>query len=169
MFNFFKREFMLGVGAGLIISGIMVSLSGNGQMTDGEVMARAAKLGMVLKQEASQDKSVAKSQTPVTQKPKLQTPESQKPEQTSDSPVSKSVGDNTGEKVEVVTIEVRPRMGSETVIRMLEQKGAINDSDEFYKIMTKYNAHSKLKVGTFKIPAGTSMKGIVDILTSKDK
>ncbi len=174
MFKIFKRDFMLGIGVGLIISGILVSLSGNGHLTDEEIIDRAVKLGMVQKQEVNMGQSEIeqeKSESPQETKPQETKPQEtkpqktpqQKPEQANSAPVQQSVD----EKVEVVTIEVKPGMGSESVIKDLEKKGVISDKEELYKVMTKYNAHSRLRVGTFKVPAGAGMKEIVDILTGK--
>lgn len=182
MFKLVRRDLVLGAGIGLIISGLLVSLSGTGQLSDEQVMARAEKLGMVQKKEAGEGQSAPGQETPQTQKPK-----SVKTGAAGTSPEVQLIDDKVpfSEKGQgspggtdlaapqqaagAVTIEVKPGMGSDTVIRLLEQKGAVSDTEELYKVMTKYNAHSKLKVGTFKIPAGTDMKGIVDILTGKAK
>lgn len=47
MGNWLKKDFLLGIGFGCIISAFLVSIFGVGTMSDEEVVARASKLGMV--------------------------------------------------------------------------------------------------------------------------
>lgn len=181
MFNFFKREFLLGLGIGFIISGIMVSYFGIGNMNDKEVLAKAAKLGMVQQRQKS-DYPVSKNpiQTTVT-KPAVQEPTLQKPVQPEpvvyksadglaekrkmiDSQAEMSTSKQSGKKI---TIIIRSGMGSETIAKILEEKGVIKNRNEFYRLITAHHAHSSFKTGSFILTPRGDMEDILRTMTGR--
>lgn len=184
MLNFLKKDFLVGMGAGFILSGIMIAYFGIGQPTDEEIRARAAKLGMTeqLSGEKKPPNTNAdeKDSLPVDKTVPTYTSESVNKPISKDKPVStdkpistdkttsdkSSVSENAKKPTNVV-IEIKPGMGSETVARILEEKGVVKDKDEFYKVVTAKRAHAKFKVGKFSVPAGGDMEEILSILTRK--
>ncbi len=136
----------MGVGIGFILSAVIVFFSSPLKLTDEEVIARAAKLGMVKPVTDSGSTQRQESGTPVVQQPTIQSPASQAPD---------------------VQITITSEMGSEAIARMLEEKGVIKDRHEFLKVVTEHKAHTRFRNGTFTIRAGEEMAQIVKMLTGQ--
>lgn len=151
MVNFLKKDFILGIGAGFILSAVFVYSFGTPRISDGEVIARAQKLGMVRQQQ--EDGKAQKTASPVST--------------SAPAPASTPAPAAGGPLVKVITINVAPGMGSEDIAEELEEKGAIKDQAEFLQIVTKLKAHTRFQNGTFDIQAGESMENIVMRLTGK--
>lgn len=170
MLNILKKDFLVGIGTGFIISGIMIAYFGIGQPTDDEIRARAAELGM--SQQSGAEKEQVGNSSPGKETP--DTNFNEKQSLSADTPVSadtavspKNPVSESVKKPATVVIEIKSGMGSETVARVLEEKGVVKDKDEFYKVVTAKRAHSKFKVGKFAVPLGGDMEEIVAILTGK--
>lgn len=162
MFNFFKKDFLLGVGIGLIISAVLISFFSPAELTDEEIIAKASKLGMVLPNEGS-SKTAA---SPVKAQDKIQDKAQDK------APVKETVESKqplqqpTGE-ISKVQIRVTSGMGSETIARILEEKGVVKDRNKFLDVVTAHRAHTRFRNGTFSVPAGGDMDDIVKIMTGR--
>lgn len=204
MGNLFKKEFLLGIGVGCIISAFLVSIFGVGTMSDEEVIARASKLGMV-KQEMPWN-SNSNPPTGTTQAPATNTTEksgesqdvnqSQTASQSQTSKNSAGTTDSSENKPAVTTapassetpapsaaqaqsattappvtttITITNRMGSESVARLLEEKGVIKDQYEFLKVVDSHNAQRRFQTGTFKVTVGGDMEEILEILIGKKR
>ncbi len=153
MGKFCKRDFLLGLGIGLIISAVLVSFFDSPQLSDQEIISRAAKLGMV---QPGSRTSQASTSRQVYQNPGLSSP---------------VVGEQTvpppaGPKSSI-QVTVTSGMGSETIARILEEKGAIRDRQQFLKVVTEHQAHTRFRNGTFTIPVGGKMEEILKILTGR--
>jgi septal ring-binding cell division protein DamX len=72
---------------------------------------------------------------------------------------------NTPAAGEVVTFKVKSGMASGQIATALKEAGLIASTEEFNKAINDKNVATKLKAGTFKIPAGSSIDQIVEILT----
>lgn len=155
--NFLRKEFLLGIGVGFILSAIIVWAFGPRQLTNEEIKARAAALGMV--EQGVQKEVYTSGITPV---PPQSKPAAVLPAQV--PPAAVSPVNNPARKV---TITVTSGMGSEDVARMLEQKGAIRNQHEFLQVLTRHKAHTRLQNGTFTITVGEDMDTIVKRLTGK--
>ncbi|PKM47594.1 MAG: hypothetical protein CVV03_02335 [Firmicutes bacterium HGW-Firmicutes-8] len=158
MFNFLKKDFLLGVGIGLIISAVLISFFSPVELTDEEIIAKAAKLGMVLPNEGS-SKTAA---SPVKAQDKTQDKAPVKETVESKPPLQQPTGE-----ISKVQITVTSGMGSETIARILEEKGVVKDRDEFLDVVTAHKAHTRFRNGTFSLPVGGDMDDIVKILTGK--
>ncbi|MDR1068507.1 MAG: endolytic transglycosylase MltG [Clostridiales Family XIII bacterium] len=64
-----------------------------------------------------------------------------------------------------VTLTVQSGMSSDQIAVALKDAGLIASSDEFNTAVTAKGAEKKLRAGSFKIPAGSSVDAIIDILT----
>lgn len=70
---------------------------------------------------------------------------------------------------QTVSITITSGMGSESVARQLEEKGAIKDRHEFLKVVDRHNAQRRLQNGTFKVPVGGDLEDILDALIGRKK
>lgn len=156
MGKFVNRDFLLGIGAGFILSAIFVLSVGLPQISDEQIISRAKKLGMGEQQQitrASTDSGAPVSSSAV------------QPEKA--SAVVKDTASTKPSAGKSVTITVITGMGSEEIARLLVKKGAIQDQTEFLQTVTKLNAHTRFQNGTFVIPAGEQPEKIVTLLTVK--
>ena len=192
MLKFLKKDYLVGMGAGFIISGFMIAYFGIGQPTDDEIRARAAKLGMTmqLSTEKEQSQPDKLNSLPGQDRPNKDTSDNvshttgsaenptstEKPVSTAkpistEKPVTNpAVNDDVSkseQKLAYAVVEIKPGMGSETVARILEEKGVVKDRNEFYNLVTIKKAHSRFKVGKFSVPVGGDMEYILGILTRK--
>lgn len=181
MGKWLKPEFLLGIGVGCILSALLLSVFGLQTLSDQEIMDRAAKLGMV-----KQDKPSTGSQgseppgdTKTTEQPKTaeQPKTSEQPKTTEQTQTTEHSAANEKESVPAATntngsttaITITDRMGSESVARLLAEKGVIENKQEFLEIVIKNKAQRKLQTGTFIVPVGGDLEEILDILLGKKK
>ncbi len=165
MYNFLQRDFLLGVGVGFIISAIMVSVFGRVELTDQDIKAGAAKLGMVQKEQSLEDKRPTDAEDVTTAAEKVY---KQSYQISSGQPAASADTTETPGTVKPVSVQVviRPGMGSEQIAKMLEEKGVVKDQREFYQVVTEMKAHTRFRTGTFTVPSGGDMREIVRILTN---
>jgi len=159
MGKFMNKDFLLGIGAGFILSAIFVLFVGLPQISDEQIISRAKKLGLVEQQQIT--RASTQSSAPASSK----STGAAQPEK--DSAVVKDTAGSKPPTVKSVTITVTTGMGSEEIAKMLVKKGAIQDQAEFLRIVTKLNAHTRFQNGTFVIPAGEQPEKIVTLLTVK--
>ena len=159
MGKFMNKDFLLGIGAGFILSAIFVLFVGLPQISDEQIIGRAKKLGMVDQQQIS--RALTESGTSASGKSTAAV----KPDKA--STVVKDTASSKPPAVNSVTITVTTGMGSEEIAKMLVKKGAIRDQTEFLRTVTKLNAHTRFQNGTFVIPAGEQPEKIVTLLTVK--
>lgn len=170
MGNWLKKEFLLGIGIGCIISAFLVSVFGAGTLSDEQIVARAAKLGMV--------------------KPNMPwngTAQEIPPADTTQPPVAETAADSENKQETPVTAPIAPPaptapaapatasititdgMGSEAVARVLEKKGVVKDQYEFLEVVNSHNAQRRLQTGTFTVPVGGDLDEILNILIGKKR
>lgn len=207
MGNLFKKEFLLGIGVGCIISAFLVSLFGVGTMSDEEVIARASKLGMIKQdmpwnsnsntpadtsqapaadsaKKSDQSQAIDQSQTasqPQTSKNSAGTIASSesKPAATAAPAPSATPAPSTAQEPSTAqapatpsvttSVTITDRMGSESIARLLEEKGVVKDQYEFLKVVDSHNAQRRFQTGTFKVTVGGDMEEILSILIGKKK
>ncbi len=166
MFRLLQKEFLLGVGVGFIISAIMVSVFGTGNLSDQEIMTRAAKLGMVQKEQKGKQENPADVLSGKTTAEQVYNEVYENNSGKPAVPAAKTEASSSPVSVQVV---IRSGTGSEQIARMLEEKGVVQDQHEFYKVVTEMKAHTRFRTGTFTVPAGGDMREIVEILTGNRK
>lgn len=167
MGKFLKKEILLGIGIGFIISAIFVSAFGSKPLTDREIRDRAAQLGMVEKPAAVQGKTDKPAGQETVGQKVYSSKEKANP-QPALPPAAKPVPQQAEEAIpQSVTITVTSGMGSERIAGMLKARGAIQDQRAFLRVVSEHNAHQRFRDGTFKIPAGTDMDEIVRIMTGR--
>ncbi|MBU7008298.1 hypothetical protein [Phosphitispora fastidiosa] len=156
MLSIFRKDFLLGIGLGFLLSALIVNFSGADKLTDSEIMERAAQLGMV-HAEKETDKETDKVpgipvKTPVNDAAK-------EPVKTEES--------NPPENTKFVKFVIRPGTGSEEISRMLEEQGVVTDRSQFYQLVTDKGAHRRFRTGTFDLPCDGDMEEILKILTGR--
>ena len=196
MGNLFKKEFLLGIGVGCIISAFLVSLFGVGTMSNEEVIARASKLGMIKQdmpwnsnsQEAEASSEKASSEKSSSEKVPGDNTSSEKSGQSQDVNQSQTADQSQTTKPSTVpapsanpapsiaaitsvttSVTITDRMGSESIARLLEEKGVVKDQYEFLKVVDSHNAQRRFQTGTFKVTVGGDMEEILEILTGKKR
>jgi hypothetical protein len=67
---------------------------------------------------------------------------------------------------EIVKFKVKSGMSSGDIATALKKAGLIASTDEFNKAVKKKKVEDRLQIGTFSIPAGSSIDKIIDMLTN---
>lgn len=172
--NLIKNDFLLGIGVGFVVSALLLSVFGGGSISDREIMDRAVELGMV-KQEPTESGQPAED-TVTAEKEEGQglggqaenTGIGQEPAETGQVQEEPGTGSDIQRKaIPTVRIVIKAGMGSETISRILEEKGVVADHNEFYAVVTEMKAHTRFRTGTFDVPAGGDMRELVLILTGR--
>lgn len=153
MRDFLKKEFLLGLGTGFIISALILSVYGTNISATGTNTAKPLPQSQIKK-----ETDLYKDTKTSYQSTRLQSTKSQ---------LTKSQSNKPNPAPKYITVSVSPGMSSERISSLLEEKGVISDSQAFYKVITAHHAHSKFKVGTWNLPAGGDMEEILRIMTGR--
>ena len=172
------RYYMRGLGIGMLITALILILSGrtSGQLSDEQIKARAAELGMVM-----EDKSVLKESEAspgaaleeTEEKPEKVEPEEVEPEEVKPKEVEPE--ETEAEKVtpeetvpaETVTITVRSGASSVSVAKQIEDAGLVSSAGEFDRYLCQNGYDKKICVGTYAIPVGATEEEIARAITKK--
>lgn len=142
MSNYNLKNIMLGIGIGLVFSSMINISTGGRELTAEEIKKEAVKHDLIVLSK----EDILNSQGPEDVQPLSPTPASQ--------PVP--------DKIE---IEVESGMSSEIIADLLKEKGAIDDTKAFLIRLEELKKAEKLKVGRYKIPAGSSYDDIIIMMT----
>ena len=187
------RYYMRGLGIGMLITVLILILSGrtSGQLSDEQIKARAAELGMVM-----EDKSVLKEseaspgaaleeteEKPEEVEPEEVEPEEVEPEEVESEEVEpeevkpKEVEpeETEAEKVtpeetvpaETVTITVRSGASSVSVAKQIEDAGLVSSAGDFDRYLCQNGYDKKICVGTYTIPMDATEEEIARVITKK--
>ena len=192
------RYYMRGLGIGMLITALILILSGrtSGQLSDEQIKARAAELGMVM-----EDKSVLKEseaspgaaleeteEKPEEVEPEEVEPEEVEPEEVESEEVEpeevepeevkpKEVEpeETEAEKVtpeetvpaETVTITVRSGASSVSVAKQIEDAGLVSSAGDFDRYLCQNGYDKKICVGTYTIPMDATEEEIARVITKK--
>ena len=177
------RYYMRGLGIGMLITALILILSGrtSGQLSDEQIKARAAELGMVM-----EDKSVLKEseaspgaaleeteEKPEEVEPEEVEPEEVEPEEVESEEVEPE--ETEAEKVtpeetvpaETVTITVRSGASSVSVAKQIEDAGLVSSAGDFDRYLCQNGYDKKICVGTYAIPVGATEEEIARAITKK--
>ena len=192
------RYYMRGLGIGMLITALILILSGrtSGQLSDEQIKARAAELGMVM-----EDKSVLKEseaspgaaleeteEKPEEVEPEEVEPEEVEPEEVEseevepeevepeeEKPKEVEPEETEAEKVtpeetvpaETVTITVRSGASSVSVAKQIEDAGLVSSAGDFDRYLCQNGYDKKICVGTYAIPVGATEEEIARAITKK--
>lgn len=164
-----SKDFLRGLGAGLLISALIVALLGavyNPQPAD-TAQAGGAKdkiSSNTGKEDEAHDKNTDASGTQSGTQTQTQTPA---PAVQSPAPATQdSAGQNPMKPAEV-EFNIPEGATSQQISEILLEKGLIQDKDAFTQLILERGVASKLARGTFKMPLGLTMDEIANRLILK--
>lgn len=191
------RYFIRGLGIGIVFTAIVMSLSlqasrsriiRENALTKEEIMEKAMGYGMIMsasddttsveqkdpsKEEQIQEKNqdVKEEQDAEDDQLKESNDDDQQNEKDNKDKVEPNV-DSTKDKDLIISIDYTPikitsGMTATSVGKLLNEKGVIEDADEFCTYMSEQGYSSKILVGEYLIPLDATYKKIADIITRK--
>jgi len=171
------KYYMRGMGVGIILTALILAISNKPkELTDEEIIQRASKLGMVMKEDSSNlDKlidvikpsavvtpTVAPTAEPTatpTELPQITVT----PAHDSDASVTEIPEEiKTPEKI---TFKILSGMTSEKVAELLQESGLIDDAEDFNMYVVRQGKAGVIKTGTYTIPADSDYDEIIKIIT----
>ena len=184
------KYYLRGVGIGLIIATLIMMIStalhSNKDISDEEIIARAEKLGMVMKTETKTEdkKTLADLDDPNKEETEDESSqedvqEEQKNEESEDtSSDGKEEAENSQqnstedeqprvEVIEKVEITVVPGEYSDKVSKKLQKAGLIDDAEHFNKYLAQKNYDNLIQPGNYEISTDSDYDEIIKIITEK--
>lgn len=191
------RYFIRGLGMGIVFTAIVMSLSlqasrsriiRENALTKEEIMEKAMGYGMIMnasddttsveqndssKEEQSQEKEqdAKEEQDAEDDQLKESNDDDQQINKDGNDKVESDI-DSTKDKGMIISIDYTPikitsGMTATSVGKLLNEKGVIEDIDEFRIYMSEQGYSSKILVGEYLIPLDATYKKIADIITRK--
>lgn len=172
------RYYLRGLGIGIIVTALVmgIALKDGQPLSDAEIRARAAELGMV---EGSSAKLSDLQGTPTpaetspspTEKPETQT--TPVPEASGESTVASdaevasetAVPSAAEASPEPVTIVISSGEGSYTVCKRLAEAGLVEDARDFDQYLIDNGYSKRISTGTYEIPMGADWEEIAKIIS----
>lgn len=181
------KYYLRGLGVGIVVTAVILTIANHlgNKMSDEDIMKRAAKLGMVMKEDESlfpptepetttpeptspspteQDTTAVKPAEPETTTPEPTTPVPTEPETT--TPVS-AEPQTSGVVIHTATITVTSGMYSEAVSQRLEEAGIVKNWREFNEYLTSNGYAERLQTGTHSFNSEMDFNEIAEILVSR--
>ena len=186
------KYYLRGLGIGIIVTAVIMSIAGNDskeELSDAEIKARAAQLGMVEESgllselaEADATKAPEAVETPkptktpeATEAPKpTKTPEATEelkpttaPEATEKPSATEKPTAKPTEKptTEMIDFTVKPGESSYTICKHLKECGLIASAEDFDTYLCDKGIDKRLRAGSFEIPKNAEPEEIAKILT----
>lgn len=194
------KYYLRGIGIGVIITTIVLtiafSIQKNKQITDEEIIERAAALGMVMpdeiperdtlanaeaNKEAAQEKEFAKEEMTATDESKATDKEqvsksasdsvTKTDKTTSEKNVTEKSKKSKAEKTVVEQVELSIVGGeySDIICEKLRKAGLIEDAEDFNKYLAQGGYDNQLQPGTYVIPKDADYDTIIKIITTKQE
>lgn len=175
-----KRKYYLrGIGVGILFATIILftaySISGQGKMTDEEVIARAEELGMIksgsvldnlTKPASTEDTSNSSETEPST----TETPSTEDTGTDTEASTENTQEPDTGTEaadpnVRMVKFTVVSGMNSWNVATILQDQGVIADAADFDAYLEENGYSSRISTGEYTIAVGSDYETIAKLLT----
>ena len=153
------RYYLRGLGIGIIVTALVMGLSNRDArpLTDAEIRAKAAALGMV-ESDSLKLTDVVLSPEP-TVEPTAEATATPEPTTEPTAEVTATPESTT------VSITIKSGSGSETVCRQLENAGLIENAGAFDQYLIDNGYSKRICVGTYEIQIGTTEEEIAKIIT----
>ena len=141
------KYYLRGLGVGIVVTAVILTIANHlgNKMSDEDIIKRAAKLGMVMKE----DESLFPSTEPETTTPVPAEPQT------------------SGVVIHTATITVTSGMYSEAVSQRLEEAGIVKNWREFNEYLTSNGYAERLQTGTHSFNSEMDFKEIAEILVSR--
>lgn len=181
------KYYLRGLGVGIVVTAVILTIANHlgNKMSDEDIIKRAAKLGMVMKEDESlfpptepetttpeptspspteQDTTAVKPAEPETTTPESTTPVPTEPETTTPVPAEPQT---SGVVIHTATITVTSGMYSEAVSQKLEEAGIVKNWREFNEYLTSNGYAERLQTGTHSFNSKMDFNEIAEILVSR--
>ena len=178
------KYYLRGLGIGILVTALIMGFitKDNRPLTDAEIKAAAAELGMVESDslrlaDLPQDQTTEPAKEPETTTEATTESDVEPAEEPEPTPevmpepakepeeASESAAETTQESGTDISVTVSAGSGSRTVCNRLEEAGVITDAAEFDKYLCDQGYSKRICVGTFEIPADASWEEIAKIIT----
>lgn len=153
------KYYLRGIGIGMIVTTLLLAFSFSNreaEISDEEVMERAAALGMVMAETEETEKKEPESEEPGTELP----PEMEEPGTELPADV---VGEPSAERYRLVIEEGDV---CETVCDKLEEDGVIEDAWELQNYMDEAGYAKSIQIGSYEIPYGLTVEAVGEMIAS---
>lgn len=171
------KYYLRGLGVGIVVTAVILTIANHlgNKMSDEDIIKRAAKLGMVMKE----DESLFPPTEPETTTPEPTSPspaeqdttavkpaeqETTTPETTTPVPAEPQT---SGIVIHTATITVTSGMYSEAVSQKLEEAGIVKNWREFNEYLTSNGYSERLQTGTHSFNSEMGFNEIAEILVSR--
>lgn len=180
------KYYLRGLGVGIVVTAIILTIANHlgNKMSDEDIIKRAGKLGMVMKEDESlfpptePETTTPEPTSPVTTEPDTTavkpeesgtTPVPTEPETTTPEPATSAPTEPETPEVIIhtATITVTSGMYSEAVSQKLEEAGIISNWREFNEYLTGNGYAERLQTGTHSFNSGMSFNEMAEILVSR--
>ncbi|WP_444240475.1 hypothetical protein [Eshraghiella crossota] len=181
------KYYLRGLGVGIVVTAVILTIANHlgNKMSDEDIIKRAAKLGMVMKEDESlfpptepetttpeptspspteQDTTAVKPAEPETTTSEPTTPVPTEPETTTPVPAEPQT---SGVVIHTATITVTSGMYSEAVSQRLEEAGIVKNWREFNEYLTSNGYAERLQTGTHSFNSEMDFNEIAEILVSR--
>lgn len=176
------KYYLRGLGVGIVVTAVILTIANHlgNKMSDEDIIKRAAKLGMVMKEDESlfpptepetttpepTSPSPAEQDTTAVKpaEPETTTPEPTTPEPTTPVPAEPQT---SGVVIHTATITVTSGMYSEAVSQKLEEAGIVKNWREFNEYLTSNGYSERLQTGTHSFNSEMDYNEIAEILVSR--
>ena len=181
------KYYLRGLGVGIVVTAVILTIANHlgNKMSDEDIIKRAAKLGMVMKEDESlfpptepetttpeptspspteQDTTAVKPAEPETTTSEPTTPVPTEPETTTPVPAEPQT---SGVVIHTATITVTSGMYSEAVSQRLEEAGIVKNWREFNEYLTSHGYAERLQTGTHSFNSEMDFNEIAEILVSR--
>lgn len=171
------KYYLRGLGVGIVVTAVILTIANHlgNKMSDEDIIKRAAKLGMVMKEDESlfpptePETTAVKPAEPETTTPEPTTPEPTtpvptEPETTTPVPAEPQT---SGIVIHTATITVTSGMYSEAVSQKLEEAGIVKNWREFNEYLTSNGYSERLQTGTHSFNSEMGFNEIAEILVSR--
>ena len=142
-------QIFLGVGLGLILTGLVVLASSKPKNSEEEIIAKARQLGMVFRDEVVQFAEQSPTSTS---------------KDTEGSLKDRSVIGNKQELIDTVTVSIPKGTPLSRVSEILDEAGVVN-SQRFLTLAKEEQLGNRILAGKYEIPTQASVGEIIDIIT----
>ena len=183
------KYYLRGLGIGIIVTAVIMSIAGNDskeKLSDAEIRARAAQLGMVEESgllseldetkepeatkapEATKEPEATKAPEATKEPEATKVPEATKEPEKEKEPEEKpqaTVKPTTKPSVQMVDFMINPGESSYTICKHLKEKGLIASAEDFDTYLCDKGLDKKLQAGSFEIPENAEPEEIAKILT----
>lgn len=181
------KYYLRGLGVGIVVTAVILTIANHlgNKMSDEDIIKRAAKLGMVMKEDeslfpptepetttpeptspspAEQETTAVKPAEPETTTSEPTTPVPTEPETTTPVPAEPQT---SGVVIHTATITVTSGMYSEAVSQRLEEAGIVKNWREFNEYLTSNGYAERLQTGTHSFNSEMDFNEIAEILVSR--